>query len=104
LKQKQGGFFRWLFSLRTSGSWGKISYDQTTISWNSSFLNFGGKFSYPAQELQEISKAKYIDFMIFPRSCYKLTFADGKQYKFTFKLNKEAGDEFLNSFASKKTF
>ena len=102
--QKQGGFFRYLFSFVAHGSWGKLTYDEKTINWKSSLLNFGGEFSHSANELQSIAKAKYIDFGMIPRTCYRLTFNNGNSYKFTFKLNKEAGEEFLNTFANKKNY
>jgi len=46
---RQGGFWRWVSSLKTSGSYGEISFDEKVINWQSSFMNFGGKFNYSAE-------------------------------------------------------
>ena len=97
---KRGGFFRWLLSLYTFGSAGSLSYDHLEISYKTAFMNMGGKFSYPITDLETIEIVRFIDFLIIPRKCLKLTFKDGESHKITFHLRKEK-DAFLEALSYK---
>jgi hypothetical protein len=100
---RQGGFWRWMFSLKTAGSFGEISYDEKSINWKSSFMNFGGQFNRNIDELETITNSKYIDYLIFPRKCYLFSFSDGKKYKFKipFEQSTQEWQNFKNKFSSK---
>jgi len=71
-------------------------------------LGYAGKFEYPKSVLEEISKGKYIDYMVIPRECYIFKFSNKKIYKlkprFSFGENKEKWDLFLKVYADKCKF
>jgi hypothetical protein len=82
----QGGFFRWITTAQTGGSAGTLKITDRGISWKTAFMNFGGAFTHSLDEIRSVSRAKYLNFLVFPTSCLQITFTNGKCYKFTFKF------------------
>jgi hypothetical protein len=92
---KVGGFIRWMFGFYTRGSAGNLTYSNEGISYKSSFMNFGGKFSCNLSDLSEIGQSRYINFLVFPNKCLVMQPANKKAFKFFFHSNNDK-DDFFN--------
>ena len=89
---KVGGFFRYMSTFYTWGSMGDLTYDENTISYKSSFMNFGGKFNCRLDELSEIGQSKYINYLVFPTKCLVMQPKGKKAFKFNFWSENDKND------------
>ena len=94
-------YFTFEVEVRISNLWVApySTYQQFLYDTICGFRKDGWNYQQIA-DLEKIEFALFLDYLIIPRKCLKLTFKDGESHKITFHLRKEK-DAFLESLVDK---